>query len=105
MNVSVRNTGEREGDEVVLLYVVAPPAAVALGAPRQQLAAFERLSLEAGSTLTTTLSISQRHVSLLALPTAATAGGAKTETGLSTGWRIRVNEDERSALKFAVRAR
>ena len=60
VDVSVSNTGERSGDEVVLLFVVPPPAAVALGAPKQQLASFGRLSLEAGTTATITLPIARR---------------------------------------------
>ena len=94
--VQVRNTGARAGDEVALLFVCAPPSAVALGAPKQQLAAFERLSLGAGASATITLAITQRHLSLAALA----SGGA-----LSAEWHVRVNEDEGSALEFGVQKR
>ena len=94
--VRLRNTGGRAGDEVAMLFVSAPPSAVALGAPKQQLAAFERLSLEAGASATITLAITQRHLSLAAL---ASSGA------VSAGWHVRVNEDEGSALEFGVQKR
>jgi hypothetical protein len=97
VEVNVRNTGDRVGDEVVLLYVVPPPSAVAVGAPQQQLAAFARLSMHPGRTATTTLAITQRHLSLLGLRESTSKGGLD-------GWRVRVNEDEGTALEFRVRA-
>jgi len=45
VNVKVRNTSQREGDEVAQLYVRAPQLP---GAPRLALEGFERVHLQAG---------------------------------------------------------
>ena len=92
--VSVKNSGDRAGDEVVMVFVSAPAAAIALGAPKQQLASFERISLEAGASATVMLDVTQRHI----IGASTAAGG-----GVSDGWRVRVNDDVGSALEFGVR--
>jgi len=89
MEVRVTNTGRRAGDEVLMLFVEPPSDAVALGAPRQQLAAFARVSLAAGETTTLPLQITQRHLQL------GTASGAGQ-------WRARINHDQESALPFSL---
>lgn len=97
VNVHVRNTGTREGDEVVLVYVIPPAAAVEQGAPKQQLAAFERVTLEVGATATVTLDITHRHLGL------ATGVVAEGGNGVLDGWRLRVNDDAESTLTFSCR--
>lgn len=89
MEVRVTNTGRRAGDEVLMLFVEPPSDAVALGAPRQQLAAFARVSLAAGETTTLPLQITQRHLQL------GTASGAGQ-------WQARINHDQESALPFSL---
>ena len=86
VEVKVANVGDREGDEVVLLFVVPPLAAVALGAPRQQLAAFTRVTLAHGAAATVVLDITQRHLQLL-------APGISRVQLQSLPWQVRVNHD------------
>ncbi len=52
LTVEVRNTGERDGDEVVQAYVSGKGPVVR---PRRQLVAFQRVALKAGETKTVTL--------------------------------------------------
>jgi beta-glucosidase len=52
--VQVKNTGRREGAEVVQIYVAHPPAN---GEPSHQLRAFAKVSLKAGESRTVTLSL------------------------------------------------
>ena len=87
VDVHIRNAGDRSGDEVVLLFVLPPPEAVARGAPRQQLAAIARLTLTAGQTAAVQLQVQEKHL------LGATAGEI---------WRLRVNEDEGGALPFKL---
>lgn len=56
INVDVQNTGEREGDEVVQLYVRYPGSKVSR--PLKQLRAFRRITVPAGETATVTLALS-----------------------------------------------
>ena len=51
LSVNTVNTGDREGDEVVMVFA-APPGAGKNGAPLKSLIAFERVSLPAGGTAT-----------------------------------------------------
>lgn len=53
VTVDVKNTGSRDGDEVVQLYVIDPLASTVR--PRKQLRAFDRVSVKAGETVTVTL--------------------------------------------------
>ena len=50
MTVDVKNTGTRDGDEVVQLYVGYPDSAIAR--PTKQLRGFKRIHLAAGETQT-----------------------------------------------------
>ena len=50
VRVAVTNTGDRDGDEVVQVYVTDPQASTVR--PRKQLRAFERVSLKAGGSRT-----------------------------------------------------
>ena len=95
VEVTVTNTGSRHGDEVVLLFVVPPPDAVARGAPRQQLAAFTRVTLAPGEETKATLDITQRHLQVVAGGTPGAAGGEP--------WRVRTNQDHAGALDLYVR--
>ena len=56
VSVTVKNTGPRDGDEVVQLYATTAAAAVPM--PVRQLVAFQRVPLRAGETKTITLSVS-----------------------------------------------
>lgn len=94
VEASVTNIGARDGDEVLLLFVVAPPAALAAGAPIQQLAAFERVALRAGETSTIMLQVTQRHV---ILPVASRHGDATRGP-----WQLRLNQDVATAVTFTV---
>ena len=48
MSATVRNVGERDGDDVVLVYLADPIASVAQ--PVQRLRGFTRVAVSAGST-------------------------------------------------------
>lgn len=56
ISVTVKNTGPRDGDEVVQLYATAAAAPVPM--PLRQLVAFQRVPLRAGETKTITLPVS-----------------------------------------------
>jgi hypothetical protein len=59
-SVEVRNTGERDGSEVVLLFA-APPHAGENGRPLKSLVAFERVTLKRGESQTVTLPVEAHH--------------------------------------------
>jgi hypothetical protein len=80
--VTVTNVGGMAGDEVVLLFVEPPAAAVLLGAPKQQLAAFERVTIDVGMSETVKFELHARH--LLVPPAAVSAAGG-------AAWRVRTN--------------
>jgi len=63
--VNVANTGDMDGDEIVLLFG-APPAGVAgvNGNPIQQLVAYERVSVRAGETKSVNLDITTKALKL-----------------------------------------
>ena len=63
ISVDVKNTGTREGDEVVELYVSHLPAAA--GRPTQELKGFQRVSLKPGETHTVTIPLEVRVASLV----------------------------------------
>ena len=92
------NTGPVAGDEVLLLFIKPPPAAVKLGAPAQQLAAFHRFSISAGGSVTQLVHIKQAHVWSI-LPQEARASLASLGD-----WQLFANADEGKALRFAVSA-
>lgn len=62
MNVTVRNTGTRDGEEVVQAYLAYPDAN---DAPRRALIGFQRICIVAGQSRTVHLSISPRALSLV----------------------------------------
>jgi beta-glucosidase-like glycosyl hydrolase len=96
VEATVTNTGAARGDEVIMLFVSPPPAATVLGAPRQQLAAFARVSLGMRGVTTVVLEITQRH---LATTVPIAARGAAGSGGV---WSVRTNDDN-AVLRFAVR--
>lgn len=113
----VTNTGDRQGDEVVLLFVTPPQSLLrdagspsTIGPPRQQLAAFQRITLAAGETSTTSLVLRQRHLQWFPPPPpplpASEAGmrHAAPVVRSSSGWRMYANEERRESeqLAFAV---
>ena len=63
VKVDVKNTGTRDGDEVVQLYVVDPLASTVR--PRKQLRAFDRVSVKAGETVPVTLKLGPDAFSLV----------------------------------------
>jgi hypothetical protein len=96
VNVTVVNTGPVAGDEVLLLYIKPPSDAVALGAPTRQLAAFQRVSLRAGTSVTQRFDIKQAHVWSI-LPQQGRASLAALGD-----WHVFTNTDEDKGLRFAV---
>ena len=63
VTVQVKNTGSRDGDEVVQLYVIDPLASTVR--PRKQLRAFDRVSVKAGETVPVTLKLGPDAFSLV----------------------------------------
>ena len=86
LTVTSRNTGRRDGDEVILLFA-APPHAGVDGAPLKSLVAFERISLVVGASARTELAVGAQHVAL-ARPSDG-AGALGVERAVATGaWRF-----------------
>ncbi len=63
VTVQVKNTGSRDGDEVVQLYVIDPLASTVR--PRKQLRAFDRIFVKAGETRPVTLKLGPDAFSLV----------------------------------------
>ena len=63
VTVHVKNTGTRDGDEVVQLYVIDPLASTVR--PRKQLRAFDRVFVKAGETVPVTLQLGPDAFSLV----------------------------------------
>ena len=63
VTVRVKNTGARDGDEVVQLYVIDPLASTVR--PRKQLRAFDRVFVKAGETVPVTLKLGPDAFSLV----------------------------------------
>jgi beta-glucosidase len=63
VSAQVKNTGDRDGDETVELYLV--PTAI-VGAPLRTLVGFEKLHLRKGQTKTVQLTVAPRQLSLVA---------------------------------------
>eukprot|EP00039_Didymoeca_costata_P011358 m.159291 g.159291 ORF g.159291 m.159291 type:complete len:761 (+) comp15146_c1_seq7:120-2402(+) len=91
--VTIENIGSRSGDEVVLLFLLPPAEAVAAGAPKQHLAAFQRVSLRAGEVQELELLIPRSHFRMgkAAMNASNNAGGT---------WKARV--DIASSLETLV---
>ena len=77
-------SGPVAGDEVVLAFVSPPDAAVELGAPRRQLAAFKRVTLGVDETAALRLDITRRQ---LRVPAAA------KDAASAEAWTIQVGND------------
>jgi beta-glucosidase len=60
VSVEVKNTGSREGDEVVQMYVSHEGSSVAR--PVEELKGFERMSLKPGEVKTVTLPLSAKSL-------------------------------------------
>ena len=85
LTVASRNTGRRDGDEVILLFA-APPNAGVDGAPLKSLVAFERISLAVGASARTELAVGAQHV---ALARTSGDGALGVERAVATGaWRF-----------------
>ena len=91
VQVAVTNTGERDGDEVVQVYVTDPQASTVR--PRKQLRAFERVFLKAGESRTLEFELGPDAFSLYNLEMhrviepgefIITAGGSSADTPLQT---------------------
>ncbi|MDW5290296.1 fibronectin type III-like domain-contianing protein [Formosa sp. PL04] len=63
VSVEVRNSGSRDGDEVVQLYVTDEKGSTPR--PIRQLEGFERLHLKAGETKTVEFTIAPRQISMI----------------------------------------
>ena len=63
VTVNVKNTGSRDGDEVVQLYLIDPLASTVR--PRKQLRAFDRVFVKAGETVPVTLKLGPDAFSLV----------------------------------------
>jgi beta-glucosidase len=61
--VDVKNTGDRDGDEVVQLYI--DDVISSLSTPIKELKGFEKLSLATGETKTVRFKLSHEHLSFL----------------------------------------
>jgi beta-glucosidase len=77
VSVPVTNTGERDGEEVVQLYVSRPVA----GAPVRALKGFQRIALKRGETRTVEFTLSAE-----ALGTVDAAGRRIVEPGAAQLW-------------------
>lgn len=93
VQATVRNTGSMRGDDVVMVFLEPPAEAVALGAPKQQLAAFARVSLAPQEETVVHLDIQRRH---LRVPAAAYASAT------TLPWKVRLNDDNVDALLLNV---
>jgi beta-glucosidase len=62
MDVTVTNTGKREGDEVAQLYLSFPNVA---GAPRRALRAFKRVHLKPGEAQKVRFELKERDLSMV----------------------------------------
>ena len=94
-SVTVHNTGEREGDEIVLLYI-SPPGAGTNGRPLRTLAAFERISIGAGEVRTVRFELTAHHLSV------TSASG--TESVLEGAWVLFTNADPAGRLVNVIRS-
>ena len=91
VKVDVKNTGARDGDEVVQLYVIDPLASTVR--PRKQLRAFDRVFVKAGETVPVTLKLGPDAFSLVdaARNTVIERGDFILQVGASSG-DIRLTE-------------
>ena len=101
LTVASRNTGRRDGDEVILVFA-APPNAGVDGAPLKSLVAFERISLVVGASARTELAVGAQHVALARPSGDGTLG---VERAVATGaWRFWVGpHGQADAVSVEVR--
>ena len=92
VDTTVTNVGGVAGDDVVLLYLEPPPGAVANGAPKQQLAAFARVSVATNETKVVRLDLLRRH---FRVPAAAQSAAA------SSPWKVQLNGDSANGVWVA----
>ncbi len=81
VSVDVRNTGKRDGDEVVQVYLTSNPAKVPT--PNRQLVGFKRVHVKAGKTKTVSFSIKRKQ--LAAYDSKGTPFVATGDYGISVG--------------------
>ena len=60
VQIEVKNSGKRDGDEVVQVYMTSSPAKVPT--PRRQLVAFKRVHIKAGESKTVTFTIKRKQL-------------------------------------------
>ena len=84
VSVTSRNTGERAGDHVVLVFA-SPPGAGQNGRPLRSLVAFDRVSLAPGEAKESVLAIDAQHLTLA-------TGLSQRETVLGP-WKLWVGAD------------
>ena len=63
VSVTVRNTGTRDGTEVVQLYLSFPHTAQTIGEPPKQLKAFSKIAMRAGQSYETKFTLTLRDLS------------------------------------------
>lgn len=91
--MTVRNTGDRDGDEVVMLFA-APPNAGMGGAPVQSLLAFDRVSLKPGAETTVGFTLSTLDFSV--------AGLDGVRDAVDGTWRMWVGNDPAPSAAAAL---
>ena len=95
VSVDITNTGERDGDEVVQVYLRDLVASTAR--PRKQLCAFRRVPVKAGETVTVTLPLQRRAFELVnpAMERVLEPGDFEIQVGASS-------EDIRLAFNLTI---
>ena len=94
VHATVRNTGDRDGDEVVQIFASAPNAGQD-GVPLKTLVAYERLHIKAGASVEQSFAIQGHHFTF-----ANTAGKIVTAPGT---WRMWAGVDgEDNAVEVQV---
>ena len=95
VQVDVKNTGDRAGDEVVQLYVRDDVASVTR--PVRELRGFERISLRAGETRTVSFTLRPADLAFYDLKMEWVV-----EPGFFTVWAGTSSADERQRVRFEV---
>ena len=83
MSITVKNTGDVAGSDVVLLYVESPIPGVG-GAPIKSLAGFERVFLLPGESIAVPFPINAAHLAL--------ADEAGVRVAMAGTWALRVGQ-------------
>ena len=84
VSVTTRNTGERAGDNVVLVFA-SPPGAGKNGRPLRSLIAFDRVSLAPGEATESVLAVEAQHLTL--------ATGLSQRETVTGPWKVWVGAD------------